>query len=77
MTPPNWLDEHDQRRPTRPCPKCGKDEPVRRLRFDHLRMIGWKPLGTVHVVNYCGHGHEYVPWPESDGYWLLVPMWEP
>ncbi len=40
-------------------------------------MIGWKPLGTVQIVEWCGHGHEYVPWPEPDGYWRLVPMWEP
>ncbi len=77
MTPPIWLDESGQRRPTRSCPKCGKDEPVRRLRFDHLRMIGWKPLGTVQIVNWCGHGREYSPWPDPDGYWRLVPVWEP
>ncbi len=51
---PIWLDEHGQGRPTRPCPKCGKDEPARRLRFDHLRMIGWKPLVAVQIVNWCG-----------------------
>ncbi len=30
-----------QRRPTRPCPKCGKESPEHRYRFEHLRMIGW------------------------------------
>ncbi len=74
MTPPIWLDEHGQGVPTRPCAKCGKDEPVRRLRFDHLRMIGWKLLGTVQIVNWCEHGQDYVPWPEGDGYRRLVPI---
>jgi hypothetical protein len=26
------------------------------------------------VVNWCGHGQEFVPWPEADGYWTLVPI---
>jgi hypothetical protein len=26
------------------------------------------------VVNWCGHGQEFVPWPEKDGYWVLVPV---
>jgi hypothetical protein len=45
------MDNSGQPRPARPCPKCGKDEPVRRPRFDHLSMIGWQPLGTVQIVN--------------------------
>ena len=24
------------------------------------------------VVNWCGQ--EFVPWPEKDGYWVLVPV---
>ena len=23
-----------------------------------------------------GHGQEFVPWPENDGYWILVPVVE-
>ena len=26
------------------------------------------------VVNYCGHGQQFIPWPEADGYWVLVPV---
>lgn len=77
MVPPIWLDERGQRHPTRPCPKCGTDSPERRYSFKHLRMIGWgQPRQVVKIVNWCGHGNEYVPWPEADGYWLLVPVWE-
>jgi hypothetical protein len=28
------------------------------------------------IVNWCGHGQEFVPWPEADGYWTLVPVVE-
>jgi hypothetical protein len=40
MTPPIWLDEHGQRVPTRACPKCDREEPVLRFRYEHLRMNG-------------------------------------
>ncbi|SRR5713226_10214741 len=74
MTSPIWLDESGQRRPTRSCAKCGRDEPMRRLRFDHLRMIGWKPLGPVQIVNWCGHGQEFIPVPDTDGWVRLIPV---
>lgn len=74
MTPPVWPDEHGRRQPTRPCPTCGKDEPVRRFRFDHFRMIGWKPLGTVQIVNWCGHGQEFVPVPDAHGWCWMIPI---
>ena len=74
MAPPIWLDEHGQRRPTRPCPKCGREAPVLRLRYEHLLMNGWKPMKTMQVVNWCGHGQQFIPWSEADGYWRLVPV---
>jgi hypothetical protein len=52
MTPPVWLDEHGQRRPTRPCPKCGQDSPEDRYHFEHLCMIGWaQPRQVLKIVN--------------------------
>jgi len=51
MTAPICLDKHGQRQPTRPCPKCGGVEPALRLRYQHLRMNGWKPMKTMQVVN--------------------------
>jgi hypothetical protein len=50
---------------------------VLRLRYEHLRMNGWKPCKTFAVVNWCGHGQEYQPWLQPDGWWLLVPVREP
>jgi hypothetical protein len=38
---------------------------VRRSRLQHLIMAGWKPML---VVNWYGHGQEFIPWPETDGY---------
>jgi hypothetical protein len=74
-TPPIWLDEHGQRRPTLPCPKCGTDSVEHRYRFEHLRMTGWgQPRQVVKIVNWCGHSQDFIPWPEADGYWVLVPV---
>jgi hypothetical protein len=28
------------------------------------------------VVNWCGHGQQFIPGPEADGYWTLVPVSE-
>ena len=33
-------------------------------------------MKTMLVVNYCGHGEEFIPWPEAGDYWTLVPMLE-
>jgi hypothetical protein len=74
MALPSQLDKHGQRRPTRPCPKCGLPDPILRLRYEHLRANGWKPVKTFSMVNWCGHGQEYQPWLQPDGYWLLVPI---
>ncbi len=74
MTPPIWFDEHGQRRPTRLCFKCNREVPVLRLRYDDLLKNGWKPLKLFFVMNWCGHGTDYVPWLQADGLWLLVPM---
>jgi hypothetical protein len=30
-----------------------------------------KPLLSV---NWCGHSQQFIPWPEADGYWRLVPV---
>ena len=78
MTPPIWHDEHGQRVPTRPChvSKYDREWPQYRHRFEHLIMAGWKPTKPMLVVNWCGHGQEFVPWPEKDGYWVLVPVVE-
>ena len=37
-------------------------------------MNGWMPMKTMLVVHWCGHGQQFIPWPETDGYWRLVPV---
>jgi hypothetical protein len=73
---PIWLDEHGQRVTTRPCPrpKCDREWPVYRHRLPHLIMAGWKPMKPMLVLNWCGHSQQFIPWPEADGYWRLVPV---
>jgi hypothetical protein len=48
---------------------------VRPYRFEHLMSTGW-PTQPMVVINWCGHGQEFVPWPDNDGYWTLVPVLE-
>jgi hypothetical protein len=74
VTPPFWLDEHGQRQPTRRCWKCGSEVPISRYRTETLRQLGWQPCKTQMVVEWCGHSQEYVPWPEADRYWRMVPV---
>jgi len=40
MTPPIWLDEQGERRPTRPCQRCGCEAPVFRFRVEDLKLVG-------------------------------------
>ena len=40
-----------------------------------LMWTGWSRTPMM-VVNWCGHGQEFVPWPDADGYWTLVPVVE-
>lgn len=40
-------------------------------------MVGWKPMKPMLVVNWYRHGPQFIPWPEADGYWTLMPVWEP
>lgn len=47
-----------------------------RKRLQHLIMAGWKPMKPMLVVNWCGHGEQFIPWPEGEGYWTLVPVWD-
>jgi len=54
---------------------CKREWPVRRYRFEHLPWTR-RPAQPMVVVNWCGHGQEFVPWPDEDGYWTLLPVVE-
>ena len=76
MSQPYWHDENGQRIPSRPChvPKCDREWPVYRHHLQHLIMAGWKPMKPILCVNWCGHSQQFIPWPEKDGLWVLVPI---
>jgi len=35
-------------------------------------------VGTsLQILDWCGYSTEYLPVPVGDGWWSLVPIWEP
>ena len=42
-----------------------------------MRRHGWAPPQTLHIPDWCGCATEYQPIPEGNGWWQLVPIWEP
>ena len=77
MTPPTWLDAHGRRRPTLACWTCGREVAPMRFRAADLRRHGWAPPQTLQIPDWCGCSTEYLPVPTGDGWWPLVPIWEP
>jgi len=47
------------------------------FRADDLRRQGWAPPQTLQIPRWCGCSTEDVPVPTGDGWWYLVPIWEP
>ena len=76
MTPPIGLDEHGQGVPTRKCarPGCGREYPVRRYRYDILRLIGWSLYRVARFTRWCGHGQELIPVPDEGERVQLIPI---
>ena len=56
------------------CPRCGREAPVYRFRLEHLKLVGWRLFTPAAYVNWCGHGQEFIPWREPDGWVRLVPV---
>jgi hypothetical protein len=48
-----------------------------RFRAGDLHGHGWRPLQTLQIPDWCGCSTEYLPVPVGDGWWHLVPIWEP
>ena len=74
---PIWLDAHGHRRPTLACWTCGREVAPMRFRGAALRPHGWAAPRTLQIPDWCGRSTEYLPMPESDGRWILVPIWDP
>src|SRR4029450_2390783 len=70
MPSPIWLDAAGRPRPTRPCPRCGVTVPIEtELDLASARALGWTPGQSGGVVEWCGHGTEFLPSP-----WGLLPV---
>ena len=72
LAAPIWLDESGQPRPTRPCPRCGREAPVYWVRPEHLRLLGRAPFRVWSFVNCCGHAQGVSPALEADGRCRLI-----
>jgi Ketopantoate reductase PanE/ApbA len=63
--------------PTHACWTCGREVAPMRFRAEDLRPHGWAPAQTFQIPDWCGCSTEYLPVPVGDGWWLMVPIWEP
>jgi hypothetical protein len=77
VTPPTWLDAFGRRRPTLACWTCGREVAPMRFRAGDLQRMGWTPPETRLIPDWCGWSTEYLPVLAGDGWWHLVPIWEP
>ena len=48
-----------------------------RCRADDPRRQGWAPPQTLQIPDWCGCSMEYLPVRAGEGWWDLVPTWEP
>jgi hypothetical protein len=49
-----------------------------RLRASDLRPLGWWPSPETRLIpDWCGCSTDYLPVLVGDGWWQLVPIWEP
>jgi hypothetical protein len=77
VTPPTWLDAHGRRRPTLACWMYGCEVAPIRLRGGDRQRLGWWPPETWLIPDWCGCSTEYLPVLVGDGWWHLVPIWDP
>jgi hypothetical protein len=77
MTPPTWVDAQGRPRPKQACWTCGREVAPMRFRAEDLRPHGWAPPQTLQIPDWCGCSTEYLPVPVGDGWWQLVPIWDP
>ena len=75
MSPPIWGDHQGRRRPTYPCPRCGREAPRNRYPLSTLDHLKWQLFTVVTVVNWCGHVLDSLVLPDAeDGWAQLIPV---
>lgn len=55
-------------------PSCGREESIGLPQFTPRAPHCHGPILTE---MWCGHGQQFIPLPEADSYWTLVPVVEP
>jgi hypothetical protein len=66
---PIWVDEAGKPLPSAPARAVAKPVPVTPQIAP--RAVKGTPCTRVRVMNWCGHGEEWLPSP-----WGLLPVWE-
>jgi hypothetical protein len=51
---------------------AARTTPIFRFRIDQLRLIGWRLFAPAQSVEWYGHGLEFIPIPQRDGWCQLV-----
>ena len=46
------------------------------MRQTYARMAGSRGR-TLQIPDWCGCSTEYLPVPAADGWWHLIPIWDP
>lgn len=41
---------------------------------EQLRLVGWRPDAMASYVNWCGHGQEVIPIPETERECRMIPV---
>ena len=77
MSPPTWLDAAGRPRAGLACWTCGREVTPMRFRGNDLDRLGWVPRETRLIPDWCGCSTEYLPVLAGDGWWVMVPIWEP
>ena len=55
-------------------PGCGREYPVRRYRYNTLRLIGWPLYRVARFTSWCGHGQELIPVPDGGEWVRCIPV---
>jgi hypothetical protein len=70
---PTWLDETGRPRPHARvqvrAQSAGLPLPRRTL-----QLVGWLLFTVVSYTNWWGHGQEFIPVPEDDGWCWMIPV---
>jgi len=65
---PTWLNDSGRPLSTRPCPRSSREAPIFCFRLEHVQLVGWRLFTVASYTNWCGHGQEFIPVPEADGW---------